>query len=83
MNAAEQYIKLLDVDSFKRCIAIENMKGQGQYRTAKDDNGSKKMVNLKYIENIQITLKMLAKVRVFNISFRKNEQGDLLVLLAC
>jgi len=41
------------------------------------------MVNLKYIENIQITLKMLAKVRVFNISFRKNEQGDLLVLLAC
>ena len=42
MNAAEQYIKLLDVDSFKRCIAIENMKGQGKYRTAKDDNGSKK-----------------------------------------
>jgi len=29
MNAAEQHIKLLDIDSFKRCIAIENMKGQG------------------------------------------------------
>jgi len=34
-------------------------------------------------ENIQIKLKLLAKLRVFNIIFRKAEHGDVLVLLAC
>jgi len=31
----------------EKSIAIQNMRGQGYYRTAKDDNGWKKMVNLK------------------------------------
>ena len=34
-------------------------------------------------ENIQIKSKLLAKVGVFNIIFRKKEQNDLLFLLAC
>ena len=45
VNAAEQHRTLLEVDSFKRWpkkIAIQNMRGQGYYRAAKDDNGSKK-----------------------------------------
>jgi len=29
-------------------IAIQNMRGQGYYRAAKDDNDSKKLVDLKY-----------------------------------
>ena len=34
-------------------------------------------------ENIQIKSKLLAKVDVFFIIFRKNEHSDLLILLAC
>jgi len=31
---------------------IQNMRGRGYYRAAKDDNGSKKMVDFKKNENI-------------------------------
>ena len=34
----------------EKSIAIENMRGQGYYRTAKEYNGSKELVDLK-IEN--------------------------------
>ena len=33
----------------EKCIAIQNIRGQGYYRTAKDDIGSKKLVDLKNI----------------------------------
>ena len=40
---------------------IQNMRGRGYYRAAKDDNGSKKMVdfkkNRKYISNELFTMK--------------------------
>jgi len=31
----------------EKSIAIQNIRGQGYYRAAKDDNGSEKMVDLK------------------------------------
>ena len=51
VNAAEQHRKPLRgrfiQTQIKNSIAIQNMRVQGFYRAAKDDNGSKKMVNLK------------------------------------
>ena len=56
LNAGEQHTKEALRGRFiqtltEKSIAIQNLRGQGYYRNAKDDNGSKTMLNLK-IKNI-------------------------------
>ena len=38
----------------EKSIAIQNKRGQGYYRIAKDDNGSKNMINLKILKCVSL-----------------------------
>ena len=81
MNGAEQHRKLTE-----KSIAIKNMKGQGYYRTAKDDNGWKKMVNLLFYcffysearikDSVNLTMAFIDSLRaVWNIDLNVKFNG--------